>query len=223
MENNTIAELKELGIYEHVIRHRAACRAAKNRAGSTDGPSDTKKPENKCSLDGCADDGDVLPPMPGEKICAFSPDNEKLKDNYIYVYPNEISEIKALAGVSPKVAARNGRSLDNDHIQRIIPSDLSDLNALAYRYLVLSEPEMERILADSQYDLKEVKQHILNTVKTLPVLCAGGTLEVKDGEVVEIKNTAVAVFENVIVHGSGSIRPDTNTKIVITGKLEHIS
>lgn len=202
MENNTIAQLKELGIYEYVVRHRAA---------------------GKCSVDSLSDQEDILPPLPAEKISVFSPDNESLKENYIYVYPTEISEIKTLAGVSAKVAEANERSMDNDHIQRVMPPDLTDINALAYRYLVLSEPEMERILADSQYNLKEVKQHILNMAKTLPVLCAGGTLEVKDGEAVEIKNTAVAVFENVIIHGSGSIKPDTDTKIVITGKLEHIS
>lgn len=200
MENKTVTTLKELGIYEHVLRHNAACMCG--------GEVREEEP--------------VLPLLPAEKIPVFSPDNEKLGNNYIFVYPTQIGEIKALAGVAEKTAAANAQGQDRDLIRRIMPQDLSDLNALAYRYLILSEAEMDSILEGSEYGLDDVKKHILNTAQTLPVLCAGGTLEVKDGEVVRIRDTAVAVFENVVIHGSGTIEADTNTKIVITNRLEHV-
>ncbi len=200
MENKTVETLKELGIYEHVLRHKAACVYG----------GEVREEEQ------------VLPPLPAEEIPVYSPDNEKLKNNYIFVYPTQIGEIKALAGVAEKTAAANAEGQERDLIRRIVPHDLSDLNALAYRYLILSETEMDGILEDSEYSLDDVKRHILNTAKILPVLCAGGTLEVKDGEVVVIQDTAVAVFENVVIHGSGTIKADTNTKIVITNRLEHV-
>lgn len=193
---DVITRLQKLGIYEHVLN-------LKKKLGEQEG-------------------GDTLLPMlPCKDNALLSPENKELEGNYIYVYPTTVEEVKRLAGVEASVAEANKERRDAAQLSRMTSNKPLDIGRLAYFYLILSETEIEEMLTASPYTVEDVKDYILQKSRVLPVLCAGGTLEVMDGETYRIEKTAVAVFDTVIFHGRGSIMADTNTKISIL-KQVHI-
>jgi len=165
-----------------------------------------------------------LPELP-KGVCEFYPDNPSCKANYIYVYPETLDELRIHAGVPIKTANEAKEYFSVPHEILNAKSDTCDgevlesvLKSIARELLIF--PLIDDSILETNPIYKKAYKYMMDHAKKLPVL-VGNILEVKDGEKIVLSNTAQAVFDEIIIHGTGSIEVCGDMQISAK-KITHI-
>lgn len=162
-------------------------------------------------------DGKVvkLPSIP-KGITVLSPKQEELKKNYIYVYPKTFDQLRNLIGVPEETANANVSTYKTAFEKK----EEAGKEQLAYELLKAPTQVYQTLFNDTQ--LEEMKQWILQNAEVIPVLCAE-ELDIEKNGFYQIKETPLAVFDNITIESDGQMAPDSQSKVVICGKLKHVN
>ena len=151
-----------------------------------------------------------LRPLP-EKAYDLSADNPSLKAHIVQVYPKTLEDVRALVGTSLEDGRRHREQMNLPEYlkescalaEKGVKGNGQMLRDIANRLVHFPCDETEELLAKSEL-YQEAARKVLEISQGMPVLLAEN-LVVNDGEVYTI-SVPLAVFDQIIIYGSGSIQ-----------------
>lgn len=152
---------------------------------------------------------DELLPLP-ENEYNLSPDNPRLKDYIINVYPRTLDDVRALIGTSLENGERHKEQMNlPEYMSESCARAKSDaeeapevIRDIANRIVHFPCDETEELIIHNTV-YKKAAEKVLEMAQGLPVLLAEN-LVIKDNEIYTI-SVPVAIFDQITIYGSGGI------------------
>lgn len=164
-----------------------------------------------------------LPEFPSDAGYIISPDNKLFSGNYIYVKAESIDHLRKICGV-PCENTDSTIEIKLNLLPRKKKIDVSTLSNDSFREVrkMATKILLGHVNSDELTKLPYVgiQDYMLEEASNLPVFIAQDLI-IKDGEIYVLKKTASAVFNNIIIYGSGEIKLESDMKI-IANSIKHI-